>query len=447
MDNRLFKKVQEYKNDKDLLTLWMNNLVVIYAFMLPISQTIKATVFTFIVLLFIVRGDLVKHIKKSLENKVVRAFLYLFAAYAIGLLWTENMSSGISALKSVKYGLYLIVFYAIVDGRYIKKVVGAFILGMLISELTSYGIILNIMPWKLEIGKIIFYSAPSLYDPSPFLNHIHYGVALSFVVILIGEKIFSSESTILVKILISAFILTATANIFITGGRTGYITYILLMLVLSIFYLKKWAIPALLSMLLVLGIAYNTSPIFKQKVHQTQNAIGHIFSENPNFSSSLGQRAGIYFYSLEVLQENPLIGVGTGDSMGEILQVTPTKWTAIHSLSHEHNQYLSILLKLGILGLLVFLNIFYQIFRYEQEDKILRFIQIFATLAIGFGILTTQFNLRFFMPLWVVMLAVTMIPRTRQTISNKIENALVLKQIIIAGTIFSCMSLGNQLLN
>jgi len=447
MTNRVSAVFKRYIKDKDLLTLWMNNFLVLYAFLLPISQTIKATIFTFIVILFIIRGDLLKHIKKSLENKVVMAFLYLFIAYTVGLLWTENISSGISALKSVKYGLYLIVFYAIIDGRYIKKVVGAFILGMLVSELTSYGIILGIMPWKLEIGELIFYSAPSLYDPSPFLNHIHYGVALSFVVILIGEKIFSSDSSNLVKILMSVFILTATANIFITGGRTGYITYILLMLVLSIFYLKKWAIPALISMLLVLSVAYNTSPIFKQKINQTQNAIGQIFNDNPNFSSSLGQRAGMYFYSFEVIKENPIFGAGTGDSMDEIRKAIPLKWDHIHRMSHEHNQFLSILVKLGLIGLLIFLNIFYQIFRYEQEDKILKFIQIFATLAIGFGILTTQFNLRFFMPLWVVMLAVTMIPRTRRTIAHKIENTIVLKQVLIAGTIFSCMSLGNQLLH
>ena len=106
----LLERLKTLHMDKDNLTLWMNNLLVLYAFMLPISQTIKSTVFTFILLLFLIRGNVLESIKKSLQNQVVRAFLYFFLAYLIGLLWTEDISEGIYATKSIKYGLYLMVF-------------------------------------------------------------------------------------------------------------------------------------------------------------------------------------------------------------------------------------------------------------------------------------------------------------------------------------------------
>ena len=442
----LINKVKYIIKDKDTLTLWMNNLLVLYSFMLPISQTIKSTIFTLIVGLFLVRGNVLKIIKESLENKIVRAFIYFFLIYVLGLLWSDNISEGLYAVKSIKYGLYLIVFYAIIDGRYINKVIGSFILGMFISELVSYGILLGVMPWRLEIGDVLFYATPNIGDPSPFLNHIHYGVALSFTVILLGQKIYYSKSSLVIKLLMSIFVLSATANIFITGGRTGYITFILLVITLVIFYLKRWALLGLLFLALVLGIAYNSSDVFHSKVIQTQNSIVKLFSKDADFSTSLGVRAGMYYFGAKVIENNPILGAGTGDSIQAIQDIAPHKYTRLREhMSHEHNQFLSTFVKLGIIGLLIFLNIYYQIFKFKQEDKELRFIMVFSTLAIGFGILTTQFNLRFFMPLWVVMLAVTMVSKERRTIMHTLNDKNILFQIIGVGAFFGFFRLFIQL--
>lgn len=446
MFNKMIYTINTYKNNKDLLTLWMNNLLVLYSFLLPISQTIKATIFSFMVLLFVIRGDILKHMKESLSNKVVRSFAYLFVIYVVGMFWTENFQEGLGAIKSIKYGLYLIVFYAIVDGRYIDKVVAAFILGMLVSELTSYGMMLGIMPWRLEKFGILFYQASSIGDPSPFLNHIHYGVALAFVVILLLQKAIFATSSIPLKIMMLLFSISATVNIFVTGGRTGYITFLLLILVLSIFYLRKLTLVFLILLPLIFTVAYNTSNQFNARVVETKKNIINLYSGNPNLNTSIGTRVGIYYYASHIIKDNPIFGVGTGDSMDKIDETTPEKWTAIKSQPHEHNQYLSVLVKLGLIGLMVFLNIYYQIFRYKQNDKDLRFIMIFSTLAIAFGILTTQFNLRFFMPLWVVMLAVTLINRERKTIQNlEIDDKKQILQIVGIGALFSISSLLYQL--
>jgi len=446
MYNQLLAKSKNYISDKDNLTQWMNNLLVVYAFFLPISQSFKATVFVYILLLFIIRGDVLSHIKKSLENKVVKAFLYFFLIYVIGLLWTEDISEGLDNIKSIKYGLYLIVFYCVVDGRYISKVISAFIIGMLISELTSYGMLLGIMPWSLDILGIHFYAAQTIGDPSPFLNHIHYGVALAFVVLLLAQKIVYSNNTTFIKILMSIFVITATMNIFLTGGRTGYVTFALLIIIVAISYLKKYSILLLVGICIVFTLAYNTSPLFKKRVIQSETNIIKLFEKEPDFTTSIGQRAGLVYYGYQVAKDNLLLGVGTGDSMNEIKKLAPLKYTAIQEHEHEHNQFLHVFISLGLVGLLVFLNIYYQIFTFKQKDKELRFIMIFATLAITFGVLTTQFNLRFFMPLWIVMLAITLINKERVTIPTlKTKDTTINLQIIVAIAIFSINGLLQQL--
>ena len=399
------------------------------------------------VILFIIRGDVLKHIKSALSNPVVRAFLYIFIAYTVGLLWTENITEGLYWVKSIKYGLYLIVFYAIVDGRYIDKVISAFILGMLVSELTSYGMLLGIMPWMLKLGDIIFYQTYAVGDPSPFLHHIHYGVALAFTVILLIRKTFFEDNSRVLKISMSLFIITATSNIFITGGRTGYITFFLLVAVLALFYLRKAAVFLFLAIIMVFTLAYNISPIFNTKIHQTEQSIEKIFQKTPDFDSSFGSRMGVYYYASDIIKENPLFGVGTGDSMDELYKRVPEEMKIIQSMPHEHNQYLSVLVKLGIVGLVIYLNIFYQIFRYKQDEKDLRFIMVFVTLAIAFGTLMTQFNLRFFLPLWVVFLAVTLIGRERRTIGNiELNDRKQFIQIITLVAVFGSASLLHQLM-
>ena len=431
-----FEKVKEYINNKEFMTKWMNNLIVVYAFLLPISASYKAKVFIGILILFILRGNIVFYIKQSFQNRVVRAFVYLFIIYLIGLLWTDDLKHGLYALKSIKYGLYLLVFYAIIDGRYISKVISAFIIGMLISELLSYGMILGILPWKYDIDGIILYQACTIGDPSPFLNHIHYGVALSFVVMLLGQRIIYSNYSKIVKIFMSVFVVTASLNIFFTGGRTGYITFLLLLIILASSYLKKYILHIMIAVTLLFSFAYFNSKTFEVKVKQTQHSVKELFNKNPNFNTSIGQRIGLYYYAWDVIKNHPIFGVGTGDSMDEIKKNVPEKYAGIHAMPHEHNQFLSVLVSLGIVGLLVFLNIYYQIFKYNQPDKELRFIMIFATLAITFGVLTTQFNLRFFMPLWVVMLSITMINKKRRTILGDIDDKRVNKEIVITALLF-----------
>lgn len=430
------QKIKNYLKDKDTLTKWMNNLFVVYAFLLPISSSYKAKVFVAILFLFFLRGNISYYLKEALRNGVIRAFVYLFAIYLVGLLWTENVKHGVYALKSIKYGLYLIVFYSFIDGRYIKKTISAFIFGMFISELLSYGMILGILPWSFEIDGIVFYKAYAIGDPSPFLHHIHYGVALAFVVMLLGQKILFSNASRWVKIAMGVFAITATCNIFFTGGRTGYITFVLLLSILAGSYLKKYIVVIALVLVLLFSFIYSSSEIFATKVATTQKSIEALLKKEPDYSTSLGQRAGLYRYAWEVIKEHPLLGVGSGDSMDTIKKKVPKKYAAIQSMPHEHNQYLSVLVSLGIVGLIIFLNIFYQIYQYTQPDKELRFIMVFSTLAIAFGIVTTQFNLRFFMPLWVVMLAITLINKERRTITKEINDKEVSKEIILLSLLF-----------
>lgn len=81
-----------------------------------------------------------------------------------------------------------------------------------------------------------------------------------------------------------------------------------------------------------------------------------------------------------------VFGNGTGDQLdvvkNNIETIAPKYKSRAKPLQHLHNEYLTAILQFGIIGLLAFLYIPYQLFRYPQEDISLKNIQIILGVAI-----------------------------------------------------------------
>lgn len=435
--NHLYDKFLELKNDKDRLTLWMNNLIVVYMFFIPITAAVTSRIFIVILILFFLRGNIVHYAKEAWDNRVVRAFSYLLMVYFIWLIGSDSLIKGWHSISHVKNALYLFVFLAVIDGRYINRIIGAFIVAMMVSEILSYSMFFGIIPWEFGFGGRFFYKAFCVGDPSPFLHHIHYGVVLAFTVVLLAQKVLYAKEDIWLKTIMFFFTLTASANIFVTGGRTGYIAFFPLLAFFFFYYHRKWIVPALIGISIFAGVMYQSSDLLQGKVAQTVIEIEKLAHPTADFDSSLGQRIGFWIYSLEVIKDNFWFGVGTGDSMDEVFKRVLTKDEEVKSIAHEHNQYISVMLQFGLIGLLVFLNVFYQIYKYRPKDENLRFIQLAITMAIAMGLTMTIFNLRVFLHLWILMLAVSMIDREHRSIQRDIqENRVFLFQVIGIGAVF-----------
>ena len=70
----------------------------------------------------------------------------------------------------------------------------------------------------------------------------------------------------------------------------------------------------------------------------------------------------------------------------------PQQHQLLKTMHHLHNQYIEMLTQFGIIGLLVFLNIFYQIFTYKQTEKENKEIMILVTMAVMIALMTETFS-------------------------------------------------------
>ena len=118
---------------------------------------------------------------------------------------------------------------------------------------------------------------------------------------------------------------------------------------------KKNILLLLAGMALFAVVFFNTN-LAQNRIHQAEQDI-HVFSVNRNADTSVGVRFQLWQAAWIMIQEHPLIGVGSGEHYKAALQdmvdrkVLPTYYNGAHS----HNEILYSTATMGILGCLAIL--------------------------------------------------------------------------------------------
>ena len=75
--------------------------------------------------------------------------------------------------------------------------------------------------------------------------------------------------------------------------------------------------------------------------------------------SSVGLRINFAKNSFEVIKQNPIIGIGTGDFPSEYKKINQINTPQLPNATNPHNMYTLITMQLGLIGLVSMLSIFY----------------------------------------------------------------------------------------
>jgi len=390
--NKITNRYLELKNNSTLLA---NHLLVVYAFVAPMYNRAISFIIFLLLILFLIRGDYKKYLLEALSNKIVQALILFVIVNYIWQIGTDDTKMASIILANMKYYLYPILILSFVDRKFILRIIYAFILGMLSSEALSYLIHFDILPYKLVLFDKLIYMAQDRSNPTPFLNHYFYNTLLSIVVSILLYNLLVNKNSIYIKVISMFFIATASINLILIGGRIGYIIYIVLILfVLFYIYRKKFFYISLPLATILISVFFYTSyqngGLFKQRIDQALSDKAKLMQDEPNYKTSIGARIGMWKYSLEVIKDNFLFGVGTGDFKAEMLEKVPKKHKFLSQWQQPHNEYIKHFTQFGIIGLLVFLNIFYQIFKTKSKDKNIQiYLYIFA-IALMLMISTNQ---------------------------------------------------------
>jgi len=347
--------MQKFKESIDNINSYLLMLV---AFFLPLTVFGGNLFAVLIFLLWLIKADFKSDFHRLKNNKLIIAvFLYLLL-HVIALLWTADMESGLYTLRKQLKFLFIPIFMLFVKREHVKYYILAFLLSMSLSEIWSYGIFFELLP---------LYGGATLIDPIPLMSHITYNPFLTIAIyFLLYYVLFDPSIGKLKKNIYSFFIVTMSINMFITGGRAGQVMYFAMLVVLVFQYFPKNAFKATLVSLFVLLISFSTfytnSKIFSDRVDL---AVTELSDYKNHTKSSTGLRISAAINSWDIIKENPIIGVGTGDYRAEFIKFSDKNELGLTNFLNgimtynPHNMYILILVQFGLVGLFAMLYMFY----------------------------------------------------------------------------------------
>ncbi|KFN39349.1 MAG: hypothetical protein JU82_07465 [Sulfuricurvum sp. MLSB] len=367
-----------------------NYLLILYAFLLPVAPKMASKVFIGVAILMLFSGELKERFLRSIKNPVVLSFILFYLMHALWMFGSEHVSTALFKLKEFKYLLYPLVITMIVQKEFIYKILSSFVIGMLFSEIISYSILFD-FPLIALFEYVPFIPLNIFHTNVPFLlNHTTYGICLSFAMSIILYRLLTHQTkNVYTILLLSTFLISATINIFLIESRLGYILYAFNMLFTLLFVFRKKLLKTLSIATIIISLGYSLafhySPFFKDRVIAMFNDATN--SLDGSYSTPGGIRIGYYIYGWEVIKQNPLFGVGTGDHISQVISVINQQeinednykalyinYTSGDNASFD-SEYLDIIVQFGIIGLFLFINLIFQIMRYRQPDTQLKYIQ------------------------------------------------------------------------
>jgi O-antigen ligase len=346
-------------------------LLILLSFLSILTVFGANLIIVIIVLIWLLSGDYKSKYTEIISNKVLVASIIFFCLHLFSLLWTEDLKWGLHIVHKMWYFLLLLpVLHSIVNRKFIRHYIFAFLLAIALTETLSYLVWFEIIPP---------FKDASIINPTPFMSHISWNPILTIAIYIVMHEVFFNKAlTKLNFYLYSFFAVTMSINMFITGGRAGQVMYFSMIGVLIFQFFNAERVKALMVIALVIpGIfftAYNSSDLFKFRVDKS---IAPILAMNQWHNSSVGYRINFAKNTFELIENNILLGVGVGDFPSEYKKVNLKNTPHARNTTNPHNMYLLVWSQLGLIGLISFLSIFYYQIKLSRNSPS-RFIRDFG---------------------------------------------------------------------
>ena len=320
-----------------------NMIFILLGFSFPLSISISSILIILLAILLFFQEDIRGKIKKVLSGKWMLSILTLLFLYYISPLFFGLFTDTFWVLKRMSLLLILPILYSFsFSQKTINLSVFAFLSSMFLSSVIALA----------DNYEIIQFTKNWTW--SAFLQYTEHNVFLAIALLLSFYTLFRVKLSLFNRNILLVFILTFLFSLFTEGGKAGQLVFIISIILFFIFHFKDkrtLMFFSVLSIFIFSVVIYHSSPIVKKRF---THEIKSIRSAEPSFRNNL------FIYSVDLIQENPIIGYGTGSFTDVFKEVNKsTKRTVDYSHKTPHNNYLYIWFELGIIGLIVFMFIFY----------------------------------------------------------------------------------------
>lgn len=377
------------------------------AFVMPIGNSpLNSNIIIALLLLHIISGNWRENFKYNITNKYVMIFGSLYLVYVAGIIHSADIAVG---LRQLEVKLPILVFpLLILTGKAIDKELISIILKSFLAGVILYtlylisSVLLNVD--ELSISSFI-HSNLSKYHPSYLSIFIVFSI-----LIVINNLMFSrlQKSAIIFNIIILIYLVAFTIALSSKGAILGLFISCLVYAVVVI-KKKRWIgiffgflIAAFVTSIVVIN---QTDSLKARLIDAPLKALknGKSVDASDQNSWAVSFRLQIWDCALDLLSgTNSIFGYGTGDSreiLGECYKEKQYGWVLARNLN-SHSEYLAVLLKVGVLGLVIMLLCFFYPFFSKQNSRenglYLAFLALIAVMAIGENIFSIHKGVLFY---------------------------------------------------
>ena len=173
-------------------------------------------------------------------------------------------------------------------------------------------------------------------------------------------------------------------NLFLTTGRTGQFTLLGALIILSIIYFRhnyKYILLSFITIFIIFIMAYFFSNNTNERIKKAYSDIVNVIN-NKDYNTSLGVRLSSYILIPKIIENEKFnILYGTGYSnLNEVIHQIHIKEFGDDSIfkiqeGHLHNSYITIFAGTGIIGFILFMLIWYKIFKIEIKDMYINYVR------------------------------------------------------------------------
>lgn len=340
---------------------------VLIGFSVPISTALDNLLLSIVLLGVTFNARSVWQIAR--ENPVARASWLLFGVLLVGVFygatpWREAVNILGKYVDLAFVPLFMLVLSSESARRWGQY---SFLAAMALTLFLSYMVgfeLLSVQPWMNE------YAIPS--NPAIFHRHITHNNLMAFATFLALLNL--REATSRAKQLAWGMFAMLAANnaLLMVQGRTGYLVLLALLGLFTWSTMQRNTKMAgkvgwrqggavVLFFFVVLAGAYYASPQFHNRLHSVASemqtwrpGISYEHFDKPK-PIAITRRLDFYYNTLHIVQQQPVLGVGTGGLPAAYMQQTQGQ----AQTTNPHNEYLMIAVQTGLVGLALLLYLFY----------------------------------------------------------------------------------------
>jgi len=367
---------------------WYSSIAI--AFFLPVSGKVVPPVIGIMFLNWMIDGRFIRnftHLFSEIQRGWTFSFASFYLLYVAGLLYTTNFDYGWFDLE-VKLSLFVfpLIFatygWPLFSERQTRYILWAFVAGCVVGTIMLLGHA-GMNKFSLGIPNSFYYMKLAWFFHTSYLS-MYYNFAVAFLILMLitgkNMKSWRPGATLAVALFLvhMIFLLSSKAGIIILGINTVLLSGFALIRLNRL----RLAGVILATGIFVFGVEYFVTPEAFSRMSKAEEVISTRTGIRIHAESN-ADRMAVWFTAREIIKNNLIFGVGTGD-VKDALMEGYRKHNFIPALEHKfnaHSQYLQTFITLGLVGFLLLLaTLVFPAVRAlcMKQDLYLIFLMIFA---------------------------------------------------------------------